>query len=330
MLRLICFFALAVSFSDCTKAQRLIPQKKVIKLMGCGFELTAIAKTDTLAWEAINAGINEISRIEKLISSWDKNSQTSAINRAAGLEAVIVEKELFDLIYRAKKISKLTQGAFDISFASMDKIWKFDGSMKRMPSDKFVKAAAAKINWENIILNKDNHSVFLKEKGMKIGFGAIGKGYAANRALSIMKQMPIQGALVNASGDLISWGSNSKGNKWSVQIADPKDKNKSLAWLELKNMAVVTSGDYERFVKFDGKRYAHIIDPRTGYPTTGIKSVTVVCPDAEVADALATSVFVLGITKGLSLVNGLNGVECLIITDEDELLSSTNLNLNYY
>lgn len=309
----------------------LIAQKKILKLMGSRFEVTAVAHDKQLAWDAINAGISEMERIEKLISSWDKNSQTSEINRQAGIQSVKVDKELYDLIFRAKKVSQLTQGAFDISFASMDRIWKFDGSMTAMPDAATIAQARAKINWENIEMNADEYTVFLKEKGMKIGFGAIGKGYAANRAKAIMKTMTgIHGGLVNASGDLISWGKSADGKGWLINIINPKDKEVALGYLQINDLSVVTSGDYERFVLFDNNRYAHIIDPRTGYPTTGIKSVTLVCPDAELADALATSVFVLGKENGLILINQLKGVECLIVTDDDEILTSENLKLNYF
>jgi len=312
-------------------AQPLVEQTKVLLLMGSRFEVTTVAENKNLAWDAVNAGIAEIDRIEKLISSWDTNSQTSSINRQAGIQAVKVNKELFNLIFRAKKIATLTNGAFDISYASMDRIWKFDGSMQAMPSPEKVAQARAKINWQNILLDKEEQTVFLKEKGMKIGFGAMGKGYAANRAKAIMQKMTgIHGGLVNAGGDLIAWGKNNNPAGWSVKIADPKDKNKMIAYLQLQNQAIVTSGDYEKFVFFDGIRYAHIIDPRTGYPTRGIKSVTIISPDAELSDALATSVFVMGKEKGLALINEINGVEGLVITDKDELLTTINLKLNYY
>ena len=306
-------------------AQNLKAHKKALKLMGCSFEITAIAENDTTAWEAIRAGIAEIERIEKLISSWDKDSQTTEINDHAGIHPVKVDKELFDLIIRATKVSQLTSGAFDISYASMDRIWKFDGSMTQMPSPEIVKNAAANINWENILLDTEQQTVFLKEPGMKIGFGGIGKGYAANRAKKIMQQFAIAGGVVNASGDLITWGENEKAQDWTIKIADPKDKSRVLGILNINRLAIVTSGDYERFVVFDGQRFAHIIDPRTGYPTTGIKSVTIVCPDAELADALATSVFVLGKEKGMELVNKIKNVECLMVTDQDEVITSKKL-----
>ena len=325
------FLGLLVSISACGQEQQFVEQEKELLLMGSRFNISVVAESKQLAWDAINVGIEEITRIEKLISSWDENSQTSEINRQAGIQAVKVDKELYDLIFRAKKVARLTQGAFDISYASMDRIWKFDGSMEEMPSPEIVTKASAKINWKNIITDKENQTIFLKEKGMKIGFGALGKGYAANRAKAIMQNMTgIKGGVVNASGDLIAWGKSLNTESRTIKIADPKDKNKILGHLQLNNQAIVTSGDYEKFVVFQGKRYAHIIDPRTGYPTTGTKSVTILSSDAELCDALATSVFVMGKEKGLELINRLNGIEGLIVTDENELLVSQNLKLNYY
>ena len=308
--------------------QTLERHTKVIKLMGSRFEITAIHENPQIAWDAINAGIAEISRIEKLISSWDPNSQTSKVIRQAGVEPVQVDKELFDLIGRALQISKITDGAFDISYASMDKIWKFDGNMTEMPSPDIVAQAASKIDYHNVIFNAQNQTVFLKEKGMKIGFGAIGKGYAAQKAKEAMMSLGVKNGVVNASGDLIAWGKNEKGAQFQVGIADPKDKERVLSWLNVENTSVVTSGDYERFVMFDQVRYAHIIDPRTGYPTTGIKSVTIITTNPELADALSTSVFVLGVEKGIAFINQLPGVECLIITDQDQIKTSENLSLN--
>ncbi len=306
-------------------------EKKVLKLMGSRFEITVVANNDTIAWQAINAGIHEIQRIEKLISSWDPDSQTSLINKNAGLQAVKVDKELFDLIYRSKKVSQLTKGAFDISFASMNKLWLFDGSAQPMPPKETIKVASSKVNWENILMNKEETSVFLADKGMEIGFGAIGKGYAANKAKQLMQNIEkVRGVLINAGGDLIAWGQAVTSSGWEVKIADPAERDKALGALQIENMAVVTSGDYEKYAIINGKRYAHIIDPRTGYPTTGIKSTTIVCPDAELADALATSVIVLGEKEGMKLINSLNGIECLIVTNENEVLTSKNLKLNYY
>ena len=302
---------------------------RAVKLMGCGFEFTAIHEDPALARQAIEAGIAEVSRIERLISSWDEHSQTSAINRNAGIQPVQVDDELFQLIRRSLKVSGITNGAFDISFSAIEKLYLFNGSETTFPPAEEVEGSVAKINYRNIIVNPEKHTAFLKEEGMRIGFGAIGKGYAANRARAVMQSMGIANGLVNASGDLTCWGKQEDGRNWGIAIADPDDKMKAIAWLPIGEGAVVTSGDYEKYLMVDGKRYAHIIDPRTGYPTTGIKSVTIVCPDAELADALATSVFVLGKEDGLALIDQLKGIECLIITEENELVGSKGLQLQY-
>ncbi|MEM8889874.1 MAG: FAD:protein FMN transferase [Bacteroidota bacterium] len=297
--------------------------------MGSPFAITVVHEDKTKAWDAIKAAGEEIKRIENLISSWKESSQTSAINRAAGKSAVPVDEELFQLISRAQKVSQLSGGAFDISYASLDRIWKFDGSMKGIPTEEAIKQSVARIDYDKVILNQEKQSVFLQEEGMKIGFGAIGKGYAANRAKKVLQEMGISSGMVNAGGDLIAWGTEEDGSPWKIAVADPSKEKKVLAWLEVQDKAVVTSGDYERFVILEGKRYAHIIDPRSGWPVQGLKSVSIICPDAEIADALATTVFVLGKEKGLELVEKLRGIECIIITDENEIVTSSHLNLSH-
>lgn len=310
--------------------QNKSPYKRSLILMGTAFEITAVSEDEKRAVKSIDAAITEIKRIERLISSWDPNSQTSNINRNAGVKPIKVDQELFELIKRSLKVSKLTEGAFDISYAAADRIWKFDGSMTKLPTNSDIQASVSNIDYEMVTLDNQESTVFLKKEGMKIGFGGIGKGYAANKAMQLMKNMGIEGGVVNASGDLISWGKQENGGDWRIGISDPTAPKKVMAWLVVGETAVITSGDYEKFFMNDGKRFAHIIDPRTGYPTTGIKSVTIVCPDAELADALATSVFVLGEEEGLSLINALKGIEGLLITDDNRLISSENLKLNYY
>ena len=296
--------------------------------MGSRFDISVVAKDSLQANIYLNLAICEISRIEKLISSWNPNSQTSAIIKSAGIKPVKVDKELFDLISRSLIISKLTDGAFDISYASMDNIWKFDGSLKTMPSEKDIKASVSKVGYQNIILNKENLTVFLKRKGMKISFGAIGKGYAADKAKQLLISKGAVAGIINASGDMNTWGKQPNGDDWKVAITNPLNKNNAFALLPIKNGAVVTSGNYEKYVIFNGKRYTHIINPRTGYPSTGIISVTVFAPKAELADALATSVFVMGIEVGLNRINQLPNVECIIIDDNGKIYKSKHININ--
>tara|TARA_B100000768_G_C11284835_1_gene381704 strand:- start:8818 stop:9714 length:897 start_codon:yes stop_codon:yes gene_type:complete len=295
--------------------------------MGSDFEITIVVKNESNANFLLDLAINEISRIEQLISSWDKSSQTSLINLNAGIKPVKVDKELFDLIVRSLKISELSQGAFDISYASLDKVWYFDKEMLEMPSKEEIIKSVSKVGYRNIILNKENQTVFLKTKGMKIGFGAIGKGYAADMAKSILVKNEVKSGIINASGDLTAWGKKPSEKDWMVAIVNPLNKAKIFSWLPIKNKAVVTSGNYERFINFNDKSYSHIIDPRTGYPSEGILSVTIFTEKAELADALATSVFVLGQEIGMNLINQLNGIDCIIINDKNKILKSKNIEI---
>jgi len=295
--------------------------------MGSRFDITVVAENQIEADGFIDMAINEISRIEKVISSWDTLTETSEINRNAGIKPVMVSEELFNLIQRSIKISKLTDGAFDISYASMDKVWKFDGSMIEMPSEETIKRSVAKVGYQNIILNKTNRSVLLKLKGMKIGFGAIGKGYAADKAKALLISKGVKAGIINASGDLNTWGTQPDGKDWMVAIVNPINKEKVFSWLPVKNSAVVTSGNYEKYVSFNNVIYSHIIDPRTGYPCTGILSVSIFTANAELADALATSIFVMGVDVGLDFINQLKGVECILVDKDSKVRTSKNINL---
>lgn len=303
------------------------PYKRTLKLMGSRFDITVVADDSIQANTYIDIAKNEISRIERLISSWDANSQTSDINRNAGKKPVKVDEELFQLIERAIGLSKLTDGAFDISYASMDRIWKFDGTMTDMPSEEKIAASVARVGFQHIVLDKSSHTVFLQLDGMKIGFGAIGKGYAADKAKGVLISKGVPSGIINAAGDMNTWGKQPNGEAWKVAITNPLDKNKVFALLPIANGSVVTSGNYEKYVNFNGKRYSHIIDPRTGYPASGIISVTVFAPKAELADALATSVFVMGKEAGLDRIDQLPNVECIIIDDLGNISRSKNIDI---
>ncbi len=302
--------------------------KRTLKLMGSRFEITVTAENPEKANQYIDTAVSEIQRIERLISSWDPASQTSEINRNAGIKPVVVDPELYNLISRALKISEITDGAFDISYASMDKIWKFDGSMSSMPSEEAIRNSVSKVGYQNIILDPEDHSVFLKKEGMKIGFGAIGKGYAADKAKDLLRSQGVTAGIINASGDMNTWGTQPNGDTWKVAITNPLNKEHAFALLPLEDRAVVTSGDYEKFVKFNGVRYSHIINPKTGYPATGIISATVFAPKAELADALATSVFVMGIETGIDRINQLPGIDCIIVDTNGKVHTSKNIKLD--
>ncbi len=296
--------------------------------MGCRFDITVVSEDEDEADKYIELAVERIHNIEDIISSWVPGSQTAEINKNAGIKPVMVDDELFSLIKRSKAISGITDGAFDISYASMDKIWKFDGSMKSMPSEEEIGNSVEKVGYENIILDEIDKSVFLKKKGMKINFGAIGKGYAADQAKALLIEHGVKAGIINASGDLSAWGKQPDGSSWTVAITNPLNKNKQFAVLPVDNRAIVTSGDYERYVEFDGKRYSHIIDPRTGYPATGIVSVSVIADDAELADALATAIFVMGKDAGIDRINQLDNVDCIIVDDKGNVFHSKNIRIN--
>jgi thiamine biosynthesis lipoprotein len=178
-----------------------------------------------------------------------------------------------------------------------------------------------------VILNEKESSVFLKEAGMRVGFGGIGKGYAAERAKAVLKAAGAASGIVNAAGDLTTWGTQPNGKPWTIGIADPNTKNDAFSSFNISNMAVATSGNYEKFVVIDGKKYSHTIDPKTGLPVSGIKSVTVICPNAELADAMATPVMVMGVRVGLHLINQMQHIACIIIDDKNTIHTSKNIRL---
>lgn len=295
--------------------------------MGCRFDLTVVATSPDQGDIYMDMAVAEMSRIEHLISDWDATSQLSEVNRQAGVHPVAVDRELIDLIKRSNGISQLTDGAFDISYASMDKVWHFDGSMTSKPTEAEIAASVRKIGYQKIVIDDAAGTVYLPEVGMKIGFGAIGKGYAADRARSLLEREGVKSGIINASGDLTAWGKQPSGEDWLVAITNPLNKAKAFAWLPIENRAVVTSGNYEKYVTFDGVRYSHIIDPRTGYPSTGIISATIFAPKAELADALATSIFVMGTDTGIDFVNQLPGVEVIIIDEHNEMHTSNGIDL---
>ena len=302
--------------------------KETLKLMGNRFEISVVTHNKLRAKLCIQAAVDEIRRIEKLLTTFNESSQTNLVNRNAGLMPVKVDKELFDLIKRSKKISELTQGAFDITYGSIDKrFWNFDQTMTSLPDSQTAKKLVRLINYKNVVLDQNNMTVFLKEKGMRIGFGGIGKGYAAEKAKYLLQQMGIENGIVNAAGDLTAWGYQPNGKSWTIGIADPNVTRNAFSYLELTNTSIATSGNYEKYVMIDGKKYSHTIDPKSGYPVTGIKSVTIISPNAEIADAMATPVMIMGIRVGLDMINQLNGIECIIIDDADTIHTSSNVHL---
>ena len=304
-----------------------IIHKRKLSMLGSPFEMTVVAKDTVQGNQYIDLGIAEVKRIEYLISDWIPSTQISKVNQNAGIKPIKVDKEVYDLVERAIKVSQITSGAFDISYASMDKIWKFDGSMKQMPTEEAIKKSISKIGYKNIILDPKGQTIFLRKEGMKLGLGGIGQGYIADKVKELLQREGCLSGIVNVSGDINTWGKQPDGKAWTVAIVNPMNKNKVFATFPLEDSAVETSGSYEKFVVFNGIRYSHIIDPRTGYPAQGIVSVSVFAKQTEIADALATGIFVLGVEVGLDLVNQLKGIQCIIVDDKGKIHSSKGIDI---
>ncbi|TDW47859.1 thiamine biosynthesis lipoprotein [Flavobacterium sp. 270] len=305
-------------------------RKRTTLLMGSRFDITIVAKDSLSAEKNIDEVITEISRIENLISDWKSDSQVSEVNQNSGIRPVKVDREVFELTKRAIHLSEITNGGFDVSFAAMDRIWKFDGSMTEMPSAEAIKKSVEKVGYQNIILDSVNSTVFLKLKGMKIGFGALGEGYAADKCRNMIMAKGIKAGIINGSGDMSTWGKQPNGKPWKIGITNPFNPDKLLAVVPLQQEAVTTSGSYEKFVVFDGKRYSHIINPKTGYPATGLCSVTVFGPNAEAANSLSTSMMVLGQTEGLLLLKKFPDYSCVMITDNGKVIKSDNFRIKKF
>jgi thiamine biosynthesis lipoprotein len=313
-----------------TEMTGVLVHKRALRLMGNRFEISVVGDDPMWAQNCIDAAIEEISRIERLFTTFSDFSQTNKINRNAGIKPVEVDREVFNLIKRSIKISELTQGAFDITYGSIDKrLWNFDQHMTSLPDKETAKNMVRLINYKNIMLNEENCTVFLRETGMRIGFGGIGKGYAAECAKQVMKLNGAKSGVVNASGDLTAWGLQPNGQKWTVGIVNPDLANEVFSYLNISDMAVATSGNYEKFIVVDGKRYSHTINPRTGLPVSGIKSVTIITTNAEIADAMATPVTIMGIKAGLDMINQIKNIEAVIIDDDNSIYTSKNININY-
>lgn len=295
--------------------------------MGSEFELIAVGENEEVLRERLNEGITEIRRIETLLTEFSDDSQTAQLNQHAGIAPVQVATEVYQLIQRCIKLSRLTQGAFDISAGALKRLYNFKQQNFRMPDSATLAATLQQTGYRHIALLENNY-VYLQQKRMHIGFGAIGKGYAADRVKVLWKAKGAGSGVINASGDLTAWGTQPDGTPWKIGIAHPDDISQILLWLPVENASVATSGNYEQYFEWKGIRYSHNIDPRKGLPVPYIKSVTVISSSAELSDALATAVTVMGKEVGLDLINQLPDVHCIIIDEKNQIFQSEKIHIH--
>lgn len=300
---------------------------KKTTIMGTDLEITVSASEASLADAAFSSVEDEMARIESLMSEWREGTPVAEVNRNAGIKPVAVPDEVFKIISDAVLISEASKGAFDITWASMRGLWSFAPGSERVPSKEEVDGRIGLVNYRDIVLDRSKKSVFLKRKYMAIGLGAIAKGYAVDRAMKKMVSLGIKDAIVKAGGDMRVQGRGDDG-PWKIGIRDPRDKEKLLATLEVSNISISTSGDYERFFVKDGVLYHHIMDPKTGYPARGTMSVTIIGPDTETTDALSTAVFVMGVEAGMELIKSLKGIEAIIVDSDGLIHSSPGISLS--
>lgn len=266
--------------------------------------------------EALELAFEAISRVDKLMSNYKADSEISLINQQAGRNYVKVEPEVLKVIRMAIKVAALSGGAFDITIAPLVELWGFHRKNGHMPPTESIQKVLPLINYKNILIDEKKRKVKLKLPGMMIDLGGIAKGYAVDQAIEALKNNGIDQALVNAGGDLYVLGHPPKRNFWHIGIRHPFVPNKTVSSLKIRDQAIATSGNYENFFVLKGKRYSHILDPKTGQPIQGIASVTALAKTAMEADALATAVSVLGPEKGIELLNNQPDVEGIIILDD--------------
>jgi thiamine biosynthesis lipoprotein len=281
-------------------------------VMGSSLEIEIFGVDQETCDRALKDALQEINRIDRMMTDWKAESPLMNINHNAGKKPVSVPDDLYLLIERSVQLSRLTEGAFDITFAGAGKLWNWRAPSPEIPEPGVVQKALQNVGWDGIQLNKPEKSVFLKNPGMRIGLGAIAPGYAGDRAIRKIRSHGIRNAMVNMSGEILAIGLKN-GETWKIGIRHPRKEDENIAMIPLSNLAIATSGDYERYFIKNGKRYCHIIDPRTGYPANLCQSVTITAPHMVVADALSTAVFVLGPEKGMALIEKMEGVEGMIV-----------------
>jgi FAD:protein FMN transferase len=271
---------------------------------------------------AIDAAMAELRRIDDLMSHYKPESELSQINAHANDEPVEVDKELFDLIKLSTYYSRITDGAFDITYAGVGRLYDYRRHIR--PTDEQIRAALPAVNWRNMQLDEAHHTVRFMHPGMRIDLGGIGKGYAVDRAVEVLKARGITHAVVTAGGDTRIIGDH-MGRPWLVAIRHPDNPNKVVTRIPLSDTAMSTSGDYERFFDENGVRYHHIIDPRTGHSASKVRSATVLAPTATQTDGMSKTAFVLGAERALEIINSMPGFDAVFVLPDGRVLYSNGL-----
>lgn len=300
--------------------------KAVRKLMGSAFEFCVVHENQKEAERLLEKGVKEVVRLERLLSEFTGDSQTTAINKYASKSWVTTEREVVDLISRSLAISNLTKGCFDITVGALKKLYSFKGGVFEMPAQKTIDNALERVGYDNIQVDSNYHRVRFSKDGLRLSFAAIGKGYASDCVKKLWLREGVKAGYINASGDLNTFGKRADSSEWTIGIANPDQPTTTLMYLPVNNMSVATSGDAEQHFLHEGVRYSHNINPHTGKPLIGVKSVSVFSSSAELSDALATAVYVMGPKEGIDFVNQLPQTHAIIIDAQNNLYLSKGMN----
>ena len=321
----------ALAGAACTQRAREAPRAHLVErarpAMGSELRLTAWTADETAAVEAFTAVFGEFDRLEDLMSVWRDGSDIQRLDAAAGDHPVPISPDVREVLRIARQVSEWTDGRFDVTFAALSGLWKFDYQDKddTIPDRAEVLKRLPLIGYRDLSVDERAGTAFLKRKGMRVNLGGIGKGYATDRAVEILRARGLRDFMIQAGGDLYAAGR--RGDRpWRVGIRDPRGPaDRSFAALDLSDSTFSTSGDYERFFIKDGRRYHHILDLSVGEPARGCRSVTLVTGRAVIADALAKGVFVLGPEAGMALIERLPDVEGVIVGAGNQVLISSGL-----
>ena len=308
---LIFMMLLVVLVTGCTKARTV---QKTETIMGTEVTITVTARSSDEGGAAIDAGMAELRRLDAMMSLYKDASEIAKVNLAAGKAPVKVSLEMIEVVEKAAEISKLSGGVFDITIGPLVVLWQMQLKKGTVPTDIEIDRIRPLVNYRNIVIDKKASTIFLKKTGMIMDFGGM-KGYAADRVAGLIRERGIKNAIIAVAGDIWVLGHRKDGKPWRIGVQHPREKDKTLTVLDLSDKYISTSGDYERFVIREKKRYHHIIDPRTGKPAKGVISVTLIGDRGAVIDPLAKVPFILGPQKGLELVKKL-GAEAIIVDEQ--------------
>ncbi len=315
------FFNLLIASISCD-TQRTFQKTETI--MGTEVTITVSAPSAGEGAAAIEAAMFELRRLDRMMSLYKEDSEITRVNLAAGKHPVRVSAEMTEVVEQSLEISRLTRGVFDITIGPLVVLWQMRLKEGKTPTDLEISGVRGRIGFKNITLDKKASTIYLKKKGMIMDLGGVAKGYAADRAAHVLIQRGVKNGIVAVAGDIRAIGQRPDGSPWRIGVQHPREPENTLTVLELSDVSVSTSGDYERFKIIGNKRYHHILDPRTGRPSTGMESVTVTGARGAVVDPLTTALFILGPEKGIQLVQSL-GCEAVFVDDKGRVTSTPKI-----